>query len=391
MYSYLDIKRRENELLEKIDSIKKERIDLVSPFYELKKQYPDTFGVLLDNYEGLESEKFDTRLEILIENIETSNLENKDELITSIGNVRDRFKVINNKERMYNRFLNESVSPEKEKRENYLREVYIKTRIIEKKLEKNNLLIKEYEVKRNELIEKGFESKIINAFNNVIDYDLHNANERLKNELRKLYIETGLSEEIEAYYKDNEKELDYIARDISKEILGESKKEKVDNVITSNSIISEDDKETIQLEEQGKVTFKDHEETTQNLAIILPEKTELVATKKDEIPEVKEQDFVIVEDSKSDGKESDKEEEKNKSQLDAIIPETTKKVINIHKASPELMKKIVKNGSIALGVVAIASAVFAVLSNPVLIGNVALAALGGGLITSQIEEKALKK
>ena len=74
MYSYVDIIRRERELVEKKDDLHIQRINLVSPLYNLRNQYRYIFRVLPDDFNSVDPHKFDKRLEVLIDDIEVSSL-----------------------------------------------------------------------------------------------------------------------------------------------------------------------------------------------------------------------------------------------------------------------------------------------------------------------------
>ena len=407
MYSYVDIIRRERELVEKKDDLHIQRINLVSPLYNLRNQYRYIFRVLPDDFNSVDPHKFDKRLEVLIDDIEVSSLteQKKEETIDLINNIIKKLNVINNKQDMYDKFLIESVGPEKEKRRQYLEEVNNKTQEIIAKIELYEKIIEERITDREKYSEMGYEPAILKGFDIAIE-EYKEKIKLLKNDLRKIYSEKGLAEEIELYRSElSENEL------ITEPKLEETKEDLIiENKNTTYEEVEDNQEELentiIEMPEENKEKESDEtrvelpeEETPQSIIVPLAEENKPVEFKIEEIDDTNSQ--ITNEEEKKEKTENklaeipeefhemsnfdeSQYEEVNDQEREiiekglcySIIPEPYKYPVSIHKASEKLIAKARKFVTLSLGITIVGAALAL---NPV-IGSV----LGAGLITKEM-------
>lgn len=385
MFNYVDIIRRQNELEEKKENLHRDRINLVTPLYNLQNQYPEVLKSLPDNFDSVDPYRFDVRLEALTEDVEISSIEEpiKENIINLINDIRKELKVINNKQRIYDRFLEESVKLEKLKRENYLEGIYNETAEIKENIERLKKEIEDYKKEFQLGIDKNYDKEILNTFNSVI---IRKENEirNLKYRVREIYKEPGLLEEITLYKEEKDKlEKKHI------EPNEEERKKLFEEKLNSNKGLN------LQTNGNDNEITENLQENKEDIDKIIEDVKELISEDKNSNEETNKNDvdFVLVEDETPEEKSlAVIEHENNNPQTDeekveAVKPEKPKKVKSKHKASPELIKKIKKYGAVGLGIASIGIAITTLILNPAIAGW----ALGAGLILSETKESLVKK
>ena len=327
MYTYIELKEQEKKIFEQIEEIRGKNFEAIKELIELSKTYQEEFRILPKELKTTSFYKMHSRLEVLKEEIEISSIdeEAKNTIIKLIDLVDEKITENNIKLKECDEQLLDNTI-QMEKRRAYIEE---KIKLIESNYDKIAKLDKKKEL-HQQIIDNG-------------DID-----ERVKEEAKKVIanieIEKALliKENNEILKEENLKE-DIIELN-KEEQLEEPKKEKIDEVTTiAVEDVSEENIPEVSIEERIEEAF--------------------------ETPELSEE---ITEEQP---------------ELMPVTPEEPQEVVNVHRASPELIGKIKKAGKVGLGILVIGAAVAAIIANPMAL----LAIPAGGLLLDQAKEKLLKK
>jgi len=339
--NYVDITNAENKILEQIETLTREKENIIDILYKYQNKYSSyiSLDVIATNF-----------------NIKTLNLEVANEILNSIKVIfkysslpeEEKQETYNIFERLQNRlkenFDKSTIYPEmletirlkKEARRKFLEQEYQKYQDIVKQIKSNTDRMDFLEQEKEKT---DWEQNIIDAFANEIEkYEKKNIN--LKEKLNKLKEDKQLTEELALYAKEQNKKLENI----------EEKNNEQEEEMTENIGFDEKEEQKLEVVEDTK------------------KETSLVPVNNIE-PQIEEE---ITEETPN---------------LEAITPEKPKKVKNKHKANFNLIAGLKKYGGPALGIIGIGIAVVAAISNPFLITS----ALGAGLVISEAKNHTLKK
>ena len=329
MYTYIELKEQEKKIFEQIEEIRGKNFEAIKELIELSKTYQEEFRILPKELKTTSFYKMHSRLEVLKEEIEISTIdeEAKNTIIKLIDLVDEKITENNIKLKECDEQLLENTI-QIEHRRAYIEE---KIKLIESNYDKIAKLDKKKEL-HQQIIDNG-------------DID-----ERVKEEAKKVIANIEIEKAL--LIKENN---EILKEENLKEDIIELNKEE-------------------QLEEPKKEEKKKEEVTTIAVADVSEENTPEVS-----IEERIEEAFETPELSEEITEEQP--------ELMPVTPEEPQEVVNVHRASPELIGKIKKAGKVGLGILVIGAAVAAIIANPMAL----FAIPAGGLLLDQAKEKLLKK
>lgn len=431
MSNYVEIMNRINELDEQRKKLRIERLNEISSLYDYRRKYPYQFADLPGNPDNLEPEDIEVVLGIAkyrLKNTPSINEEERTEIINQINIVNENVAKINER---YNEideiFINE-IAVEKARREEYLEEVYNKTEDLVNQISKIEQSVELHRKGLEEAIEKGYEVEIIQSFESVITKK-QNEIGRLTDEIRIIYSESGLKEEIELYKEEKTKiekqELERLERE-KQEKFETEKKQRIEEIRRKAAIskIEEIEKEQPKREQMQEESKNNEEVQPERITPVVDEKPKEPTAEKTEDSLTKREQFAktleeykkslerfdtktkeeqeniadIEEPQQEETKDTpeevqeksstpeEKTVEKEKSDIEKIeplIPEKPKKVVSKHKASEKLIAAVKKYGGRALGITAIGVATILISGSPML---GVLAGTAGLAIYNKIEK-----
>lgn len=319
MNTYVELKGKEKQLLEKIEKIRKENLELLSELDEYKEKYEEDFTVIAKDLKNSEPKKIIYRLIVLQDDVKMSNNINEQDkkqisdLIDKIG------EKVTYKDDEYKEVISDISNNrnELEQRKEYLIDINEKIKDKENKIK----ILEKKEVYYEAIISNKFsEQPIIEEAKRILTR-VEEEKEMVELEISTILEEPGLKEDFELIKKELNSEIQKESNEKSKK----NKKEKTAKVDKNNEI-----KEEKTFEEETKKGTK-----IENVAKAIENKLELESEEK-----VREKD------------------------LEAVTPEKPHRVMFKKKASPELINKIKGSGKKVLGILAIGAAVAVIITNP---------------------------
>jgi len=345
MNTYVELKEKEKQLLEKIEKIKEENIELLSVLDGYKEEYSEDFTVIAKDLRNSEPEKVIYRLVVLQDDVKMSNNiseEDKQKISNMIDEIAEKCSEKDSEYRKIARENNKNTM-ELEKRKEYVVSKFEEIKAKEDKIEVLEQKKKFYEnIIYNKFSEHAIiveAKKILNGIN--IEKDL------LEIEIENILTEPGLKEDLDIV--NEELKLD----EQPKEVNEESEQKELKTIKKE---------ETVEKETTEEKTLETKEEKLED-------------TEKNITPELK----LVNEKNDSETKEEENEEQ----DLEAVKPEKPHRVIFKKKASPELINKIKNGGKMTLGILAIGAAVAAIIVNPVAL----IAVPAGAVIYEKVKNK----
>ncbi len=410
MDSYVSLKLALEDLKKNKTQVQNDRMNVLNPIYDLIKNFPEVFTskVLPKNINNLDQNKLISRLDILIEDINVSNIDDLEQydMKNIIERAKDSLKEINKKEIELDEKIN-SLSPSIESRKEYvygkIDEVNKLNKDIEEKEDRivylKNMITSEleYGIKfsiENEIHKKEKEirnlmdkkQEIISEENLLADVKLLAKEKLSKDKKEKLE-----KENIEKEKNENQDSYEEVQENTEKEepVINEIKQDeaKEEDIVTN---VKEEEKQEDKKEETVKekentdnlVNFEYKESDEDETEIKVPEPVAVKAT-----PVPNSNDFVDAEYEVVDENAKEESELTNETDLDPIKPEPHKKIKSIHHATGKILKKVGSKGLAILGLGTIAAAVAVLITNPALLIAIPGVAFG----YDQVKEQVFKK
>lgn len=199
--NYVDIKRIEQDLVNREQELKQERINLASPLYELGKENKNIVdkSLLPDDFEKLDTEDLNLRFKVIKSNIRRSSMNEREK-----NNAMDNIEAI---ERRITRNISalsltlrsrEKVKQARKEREIYLEDKRLEIDNLKQEIKEEQEILKKHLEGRTTAIEIGVAQTVIDAYDMTIPELEENLN-KLRMSLNSLISEPGLREELDLY------------------------------------------------------------------------------------------------------------------------------------------------------------------------------------------------